>query len=102
MLEYIPTVVQVIPHQDYTVDVYFDDGKIVCCHADKDLSAGVFERIKAYHIFMNTCMVLNGTLAWDMAGGRNVNECIDINPIYLHELEKSKERYAILVREELS
>ncbi len=30
MLEYIPTVVQVIPYEDYTVDVYFDDGKIVC------------------------------------------------------------------------
>ena len=38
MLEYIPTVVQVIPYEDYTVDVYFDDGKIVCCHAEKDLA----------------------------------------------------------------
>ena len=70
MLEYIPTVIQVIPYEDYTVDVYFDDGKIV------------------------KCMVLNGTLAWDVAGGRNVKECIDIDPLYLHELEKSKERIA--------
>ena len=52
MLEYIPTVVQVIPYEDYTVDVYFDDGKIVCCHAEKDLSPNIFDRIKAYHIFM--------------------------------------------------
>ena len=81
MLEYIPTVVQVIPYEDYTVDVYFDDGKIV-------------DRIKEYHIFMNKCVVLNGTLAWDVAGGRNVNECIDIDPLYLHELKKSKERIA--------
>ena len=94
MLDYIPTVVQVIPYEDYTVDVYFDDGKIVCCHAEKDLSPGIFDRIKAYHIFMNRCMVLNGTLAWDGAGGRNVNECVDIDPLYLHELEKSKERIA--------
>ena len=63
MLDYIPTVVQVIPYEDYTVDIYFDDGKIVCCHAEKDLSPGIFDRIKAYHIFMNKCMVLNGTLA---------------------------------------
>ena len=35
MLDYIPTVVQVIPYEDYTVDVYFDDGKIVCCHAER-------------------------------------------------------------------
>ena len=53
MLEYIPTVIQVIPYEDYTVDVYFDDGKIVCCHAEKDLSPNIFDRIKAYHIFMN-------------------------------------------------
>ena len=92
MLDYIPTVVQVIPYEDYTVDVYFDDGKIVCCHAEKDLAPNIFDRIKAYHIFMNKCMVLNGTLAWDVAGGRNVNECIDIDPLYLHELKKSKER----------
>ena len=43
MLEYIPTVIQVIPYEDYTVDVYFDDGKIVCCHAGKNLSPNVFE-----------------------------------------------------------
>lgn len=41
MLEYIPTVIQVIPYEDYTVDVYFDDGKIVCCHAEKDLSPNI-------------------------------------------------------------
>lgn len=94
MMGYIPTVVQVIPYEDYTVDVYFDDGKVVCCYAEKDLSASVFERIKEYRIFLERCMVLNGTLAWDIAGGRNVNECIDIDPIYLHELKKSKEKIA--------
>ena len=69
-------------------------GYAVCCHAEKDLAPNIFDRIKAYHIFMNKCMVLNGTLAWDVAGGRNVNECVDIDPLYLHELEKSKERIA--------
>ncbi|OUO76023.1 hypothetical protein B5F53_17800 [Blautia sp. An249] len=67
MLEYFPTVVQVIPHEDCSVDVYFDDEKIVCCHAEKDLSADVFERIKEYCIFLDRCMDLNGTLAWDIA-----------------------------------
>ena len=65
MLEYIPTVVQVIPYEDYTVDVYFDDGKIVCCHAEKDLSPNIFDRIKAYHIFMDKCMVLK----WNIGMG---------------------------------
>ena len=27
-----PEVVQVIPRKDYTVYVYFEDGKIVCAH----------------------------------------------------------------------
>lgn len=43
---------------------------------------------------MNACIVLSGTLAWDVAGGRNVNECIDIDSLYLHKLERSKERIA--------
>lgn len=38
MQDNIPSVVQVIPYEDYTVDVYFDDGKIVCYNAGRDMS----------------------------------------------------------------
>lgn len=94
MLEYIPTVVQVIPYEDYTVDVYFDDGKIVCYHAKTDMSPKLFEKICGKDVFMNQCTVLNGTLAWDVAGGRNASACIDIDPFVLYALKRSKERIA--------
>ena len=29
MMDYTPEIVQVVPHEDYTVTVYFCDGKIV-------------------------------------------------------------------------
>ena len=41
---------------------------------------------------MNQCTVLNNTLAWDVAGRRNKSACIDIDPIVLYELKRSKKR----------
>ena len=41
---------------------------------------------------MNQCAVLNSTLAWDVAGGRNESACIDIDPFVLYKLKRSKER----------
>ena len=39
MNEYFPTVVQVIPLDNFHVQVFFDDGKIVDYDATKDLNA---------------------------------------------------------------
>ena len=94
MSDYIPSVVQVIPHEDYTIDVYFDDGKIVCYNAKTDMSPKLFERICSKDIFLDRCTVLNGTLAWDVAGGRNKSACIDIDPFVLYELKRSEEGIA--------
>ena len=38
---YFPNVVQVVPFEDYTVDVYFDDGKIVRYDAMPSLEDGI-------------------------------------------------------------
>ena len=35
--------------------------------------------------FKNTLTVLNGTVAWDIAGNRNEYECIDIDPMTIFE-----------------
>lgn len=43
---------------------------------------------------MERCTILNDTLAWDIAGNRNENECIDINPNTLYSLPESEERIA--------
>ena len=69
----IPKVVQVVPTEEFTVYVYFEDGKIV---------------------FMNTCTVMNDTLAWDVSGNRDNSACIDIDPDTLYALNAVKEKIA--------
>ena len=86
----IPRVVQVVPFEDYTVDVYFDDGKIVTYNPKERLTEYGFNRIK--DIFFTNCTVMNGTLAWDISGNFDETKCFDIDPIVLHELPAIKER----------
>ena len=43
MNEYFPTVVQVIPLDNYHVQVFFDDGKIVDYDTTQDLKSSIFE-----------------------------------------------------------
>ena len=45
-------IVQVIPNEDYTVYVYFEDGKIVCYDAKTLLKKKVFEPLKDINLFL--------------------------------------------------
>ena len=47
---------------------------------------GVFRKIEDKEIFKNTLTVLNGTVAWDIAGNRNIYKCIDIDPMTIFKL----------------
>lgn len=87
-------IIQVIPHEDYTVSVFFADGKIVLYDVKPFLNTEIFSRISDINIFMKTCTILNDTLAWDIAGNRNESECIDIDPDTLYSLPESIERTA--------
>lgn len=87
-------VVQVIPHEDYTVYVYFEDGKIVCYDATPLLNKKVFSPLKDKNFFLNTCTILNDTLAWDVSGNRDVSKCLDIDPDMLYELDHVGEKIA--------
>ncbi len=93
-MNYFPEIVQVVPHNDYTVSVYFSDGKIVLYNVKPLLGKEVFSKIKDINIFMERCTILNDTLAWDIAGNRNENECIDIDPNTLYSLPELEERIA--------
>ena len=79
MNEYFPTVVQVIPLDNFHVQVFFDDGKIVDYDATEDL--------RDIENFKNACTVMNGTLAWDISGKMDESDCIDIDPFTLYELK---------------
>lgn len=85
-------IVQVIPNEDYTVYVYFEDGKIVCYDAKTLLKKKVFEPLKDISFFMNACTILNGTLAWDVTGTRDCSKCLDIDPEMLYGLENVSEK----------
>ena len=87
-------IVQVIPNEDYTVYVYFEDGKIVCYDAKTLLKKKVFEPLKDIKFFMNACTILNGTLAWDVTGTRDCSKCLDIDPDMLYGLENVSEKIA--------
>ena len=87
-------IVQVIPYEDYTVYVYFEDGKIVCYNAKPLLKKKAFEPLKNIDFFMNACTIFNGTLAWDVTGTRDVSRCLDIDPDMLYGLEGVSEKIA--------
>ena len=46
-------IVQVVPFDDYTVYVYFEDGKIVCYDAKPLLDKKVFEPLRDKDFFLN-------------------------------------------------
>lgn len=89
-----PKIVQVIPTDDYLVYVYFEDGKIVCYDVTPLLEKEVFSPLKEKKIFMDTCTILNDTLAWDLSGMRDESACIDIDPDTLYELPYAEEKIA--------
>ena len=91
-MDYFLEIVQVIPHKDFTVSVYFSDGKIVLYDAKPFLHTEVFSKVSDIDVFMESCTILNDTLAWDVAGDRNESECIDIDPDTLYSLPGSVER----------
>ena len=91
MMDYTPEIVQVVPHEDYTVTVYFCDGKIVTYDAGPKLEQGVFQRLKNKKFFINNCKIMNDTLAWDLTGKNDPSQCIDIDPDYLYGLEYAED-----------
>jgi hypothetical protein len=83
---FYPEVFQAVAGEDYVVYAYMNDGSMREFDAKPLLrQGGVFEKIKDETIFKKTLTVLNGTVAWDIAGNRNTYECIDIDPMTIFE-----------------
>ena len=94
MMDFTPDIVQVVPHDDYTVSVYFCDGKIVLYDVKPKLDKGVFKKLNNKTFFMERCKIMNDTLAWDVTGTNDPTSCIDIDPDYLYSLQHIAERIA--------
>ena len=81
-----PQIYQVIPTNNYTVYVFFDDGKIKLYDAKKLIEiGGIYEILKDKNFFINRCTIINNTLAWDVDGNRSADKCIDICPDTIYD-----------------
>ena len=87
MMDYTPEIVQVVPHENYSVSVFFCDGKVVVYDVKPKLDQGVFVQLKDLSVFMDRCTIMNDTLAWDITGTGDTSKCIDIDPDTLYEME---------------
>ena len=84
---FTPEVVQVIPHENYIVEVLFQDGKIVHYDVSHLLEKGAFKKLKDKDFYMSRCTVMNHTLAWDTSGEYNPTNCLDIAPDMLYSIQ---------------
>ena len=89
-----PKVVQVIPMENYSVYVYFEDCKIVCYDMTQMIEKEVFRPLKDITVFQEACTVMNDTLAWDIGGNRDNTKCLDIDPDTLHDLPTAVKKIA--------
>ena len=87
MIDMVPDIVQVVPQEDYTVAVYFCDGKCVIYDVKPKINDGIFRQLQTLSFFINNCKIMNDTLAWDISGNNDETKCIDIDPDYLYSLQ---------------
>ena len=82
----IPSVVQAVPGDDFTVYAYFSDGAIKLVDI-KPLIAkgGVFAQLSDEQLFQSSLTVINETVAWDITGNRDEFACVDIDPVTIYE-----------------
>ena len=50
-MEYMPEVIQVIPTDDFTVYIYFDDGSIKLFDAKELITKGIFKNLQDIKVF---------------------------------------------------
>ena len=65
MNEYFPTVVQVIPLDNFHVQVFFDDGKIVDYDATEDLKAEIFKPLRDIDAFKEASVPVYTQLGYE-------------------------------------
>jgi len=81
-----PKIYGVQPKDNRVVHVFFDDGFVRVYDANLLIKrGGIFQLLNDNVIFFERCTVMNGTLAWDVSGQRNPEECIDVCPDMIYE-----------------
>lgn len=85
-MELLPSVLQAVPGEDYTVYAYCNDGAVRLVDV-KPLIAkgGVFSPLTDKTFFEERLTILNSSVAWDMTGNRDETACIDLDPCAIFE-----------------
>ena len=82
-----PKIFQVKPNDNFTVDVYFDDGTVKLYDAKQLISkGGIFAPLADIRFFKERCVVMNNTLAWDIEGNFDPTSCIDVCPDVIYDI----------------
>ncbi len=85
---YFPEVVQSVPGEGRTVYAYFSDGSIHRFDVMPLIEqGGVFSKLRDEAFFRERITVLNGTVAWDVAGNYDPYHCIDLDPCEIYQEE---------------
>ena len=86
MRYFSPIVLQAVPTDDFGVYAYMNDGYVHFFNTKPLLKQNtVFEPLMDIEIFKGKITVMNGTVAWDLAGDRDTTKSIDLDPYILFE-----------------
>ena len=85
-MNYLASVVQAVPGDDFTVYAYFSDGTVRLADI-KPLIAkgGVFSQLSDPNFFRDRLTVMNDAVAWDVSGSRDPYTCIDLDPCEMYD-----------------
>ena len=84
-MDYLASVLQVIPGENYTVYAYFNDGSVRRADIKPIIAkGGIFTPLADERFFRERLTVMNGAVAWDVTGTRDVRQCIDLDPCTMH------------------
>lgn len=76
-----PRLYQVLPMDDYSVYLYYDNGEIRLYDCKWILNENnQFDKIKNIKDFKRLCTIMNKTLCFDISEKRDTFNCIDICP----------------------
>lgn len=83
---FYPLVYQVVPTDNFEVRAYMNDGSIRLFDVKPLIKENkAFKVLEDIEYFKETLTILNDTVAFDIAGNRNVYKCTDIDPFVIYD-----------------
>ena len=85
-MELLPSVLQAVPGENFTVYAYFNDGSVRLADIKPMIAkGGVFAPLSDETFFRERLTVMNGAVAWDIAGNYDNTRCVDLDPWIMYQ-----------------